>query len=170
MPLGLTPLDRFARRRRGSNSRADQKKVTVFCLRRFMPIPSMLNTLSLFSNLKRFEWKKFCILRDQPLFKQSRTMCVAVCASESFCLTAVYNNQNGLLRNCFLYNRYFSSSELVSSSTSTFYQKKQISDILKGSFLDLFTSGVNTLMFSNINPVIQNCLNIEKTTINNLII
>jgi hypothetical protein len=97
-------------------------------------------------------------------------MCVAVCASESFCLTAVYNNQNGLLRNCFLYNRYFSSSELVSSSTSTFYQKKQISDILKGSFLDLFTSGVNTLMFSNINPVIQNCLNIEKATINNLII
>ena len=70
-------------------------------------------------------------------FKQSRTMCISTCSLNSICFTAVFNYQNGLLRNCFIYNRYFNSSELIKSSTSTVYEKKE-------TFLYLFTKGVNT--------------------------
>ncbi len=98
------------------------------------------------------------------LFKQSRTMCMATCRSDSFCLTAVFNNQNRFLKNCFLFNRYFSASERISSSASTIYVKKLNSYF----YFFTFGFGVNALLFSNTNPTIQECMNIEKVTINNI--
>ena len=58
------------------------------------------------------------------VFKPSRLTCPTSCSSNSNCTTAVYDNTKGIIRNCFLYNRQFSSNELISSTTMVLYEKK----------------------------------------------
>jgi hypothetical protein len=50
--------------------------------------------------------------------KQSRMTCMSLCSSNSACFTFVFGNKNGLIYNCFIYNRYFLNSELINSSSS----------------------------------------------------
>jgi hypothetical protein len=61
------------------------------------------------------------------LYKPSRMQCMAVCSSDPNCLTAVYDNSQGRLMNCFIYQRIFETSELISSSTGVVFQKKSFS-------------------------------------------
>ncbi len=42
--------------------------------------------------------------------KHSRMTCMWLCSSNSACLTFVFDNNNGLIFNCFIYNRYFFNS------------------------------------------------------------
>ena len=50
--------------------------------------------------------------------------CAAVCSVNPICKTAVYDKSQERLMNCFTYNRYFQTSELVPFSTGVVYQKK----------------------------------------------
>ena len=58
------------------------------------------------------------------VYKQSRMQCMTVCSANSNCKTAVYDNSQGRFTNCFTYNRYFKTSELMPSSTGVVYEKK----------------------------------------------
>jgi hypothetical protein len=50
-------------------------------------------------------------------YKPSSMQCMSLCNTNANCLTAVYDNSQGRLMNCFTYNRYFNTSELIPSST-----------------------------------------------------
>ncbi len=67
-------------------------------------------------------------VRDSSLissvYKSSRMQCATVCSVNSNCKTAVYDKGQERLMNCFTYNRYFQTSELVPFSTGVVYQKK----------------------------------------------
>ena len=70
--------------------------------------------------------------------KSSSVMCANSCGMVSNCLTAVFR-KSGLSNNCFLYDRYFISDELISSSNSTLYEKKisgkyQLNSVFSKSF------------------------------------
>ena len=58
------------------------------------------------------------------VFKPSRMTCMRSCSSNHNCLTAVYDNSNGRVTNCFLYNRFFCSDELIIMTTSILYEKQ----------------------------------------------
>ena len=75
--------------------------------------------------------------------KPSEIFCIASCNSNSECVSVFYNNKNALIPNCFLYNKYFNSSELVPSNTAILYQKKQINSL---------TTNITT--FSPIQPTV----------------
>ena len=64
------------------------------------------------------------------IFKPSRMQCMAACSSNSDCVTAVYDNSKGMVRNCFHYNRQFFSNELIPSTNSILYEKKSYSSTL----------------------------------------
>ncbi len=57
-------------------------------------------------------------------YKPSRMQCASVCSANPSCLSAVHDNSRGRLMNCFTYNRYFKTSELIPSSTGVVYEKK----------------------------------------------
>ncbi len=59
------------------------------------------------------------------LNKPAEMICIASCISNQECVSVVYDRKNILIQNCFLYNRYFNSSERIPSSTSNLYEKKQ---------------------------------------------
>jgi hypothetical protein len=56
----------------------------------------------------------------EPLWMQ----CASVCSANPSCLSAVHDKSRGSLMNCFTYNRYFNTSELIPSSTGVVYEKK----------------------------------------------
>jgi hypothetical protein len=58
------------------------------------------------------------------LYKPSWMLCASECSANPNCLSAVHDNSRGRLMNCFTYNRYFSTSELIPSSTGVVYEKK----------------------------------------------
>jgi hypothetical protein len=58
------------------------------------------------------------------LYKPSRMQCASVCSANPSCLSAVHDSSRGRLMNCFTYNRYFSTSELIPSRTGVVYEKK----------------------------------------------
>ncbi len=60
------------------------------------------------------------------IFKPSRMQCMAGCSLNEYCKTVVYYNGQGRLINCFIYMRYFQTSEFIPSSTGVVYQKKSI--------------------------------------------
>jgi hypothetical protein len=60
------------------------------------------------------------------VYRKAEMFCIASCNSNIECTSVVYDSKIGMIHNCFLYNRYFDSSELVRSSTSNFYPKKLI--------------------------------------------
>ncbi len=60
-------------------------------------------------------------------YKPSRMQCMALCSTNANCLTAVYDNSQGRLMNCFTYNRLYKTSELIPSSTGVVYKKKSLS-------------------------------------------
>jgi hypothetical protein len=83
----------------------------------------------------------FIVLKNQDLnvtvnetslissvFKPSRMQCMTMCSSDPNCLTAVYDNNQGSLTNCFIYRRFFETNELISSSTGVVFQKKSLSE------------------------------------------
>ena len=69
------------------------------------------------------------------IFKPSRMQCMAACSSNSNCVTAVYDHSEGMVRNCFLYNRQICSNELMPSTNSILYEKKSNSTIFKSKIL-----------------------------------
>jgi hypothetical protein len=58
------------------------------------------------------------------LFKPSRMQCADVCSANRNCLSAVHDSSRIRLMNCFTYNRYFSTNELIPSSKGVVYEKK----------------------------------------------
>ena len=70
--------------------------------------------------------------------KLTGLVCLAACNSNQNCLTAVYDNSSGIIRNCFMYNRHFNTTEFIPSSTSTVYQKKSSKFQLKNSLYKIF--------------------------------
>jgi hypothetical protein len=80
---------------------------------------------------------EFIILKNQSInmavsessqissvYKPSRMQCMALCSTNTNCLTAAYDNSQGRLKNCLTYKRYFQTSELIPSSTGVVYEKK----------------------------------------------
>ena len=56
------------------------------------------------------------------VYKESRmTWLMASCNSNTKCLTAVYDNTQGRIINCFIFSRYFRTGELIPSKTSILY-------------------------------------------------
>jgi hypothetical protein len=60
-------------------------------------------------------------------YKLSRMQCAGVCSANPNCKTAVFDHNQGRLMNCFTYNRYFKTSELIPSSTGVVYERKSLS-------------------------------------------
>jgi hypothetical protein len=58
------------------------------------------------------------------LYKSSEIVCIGSCNSNPECRTVVYDQREGMIRNCFMFNRYFKSSEMIHSITSSVYEKK----------------------------------------------
>jgi hypothetical protein len=58
------------------------------------------------------------------LYKPSRVQCMSICSENQNCKTAVYHKSQERLTNCFTYNRYFQTCELIPSSTGDVYEKK----------------------------------------------
>ena len=58
------------------------------------------------------------------LYKSSEIVCIGSCNSNPECRTIVYDQREGMIRNCFMFNRYFKSSEMIHSITSSVYEKK----------------------------------------------
>jgi hypothetical protein len=66
---------------------------------------------------------EICLISS--LNKASRMTCMGSCNSNQECRTVVYNRNKGINRNCFMYKRYFKSSEMmISSTSSSVYEKK----------------------------------------------
>jgi hypothetical protein len=57
-------------------------------------------------------------------YKPLRMQCSSECSVNPNCLSAFHDSSQGRLMNCFTYNRYFSTSELIPSSTGVVYEKK----------------------------------------------
>ncbi len=57
-------------------------------------------------------------------YKPSRMQCASVCSANPSCLSAVHDSSRGRLINCFTYNRYFNTSELIPSSKGVVDEKK----------------------------------------------
>ena len=58
--------------------------------------------------------------------KLSRMTCIATCNSNPNCMTAVYDNSQGRITNCFIYNRYYKAYQLIPSSKSIIYEKELV--------------------------------------------
>jgi hypothetical protein len=58
------------------------------------------------------------------VYKPSRMQCMTACSANTNCKTAVYDNSQRMLINCFLYSRFFKISEMIPSSTKVVYEKK----------------------------------------------
>ena len=58
------------------------------------------------------------------VYKLSRMTCMTICNSNPNCQTAVYDNSQERITNCFIYSRYFKANELIPSSNSIIYEKK----------------------------------------------
>jgi hypothetical protein len=56
--------------------------------------------------------------------KSSRMTCMGSCSSNPDCVTVVFDQSKGINGYCFMYNRYFKSSDMMISSTSSVYEKK----------------------------------------------
>ncbi len=97
----------------------------------------MVNILLLVSIRTETIQNDFKVLKNQDInmtvsesslissfYKPSRMQCANVCGANPNCLTAVHDNSQGRLMNCFTYNRYFNTSELIPSSTGVVYEKK----------------------------------------------
>jgi hypothetical protein len=56
--------------------------------------------------------------------KSSEMACIGSCNSNVECLTVVYDQNKGIPKNCFIYNRFFKLNELKPSSTTAAYEKK----------------------------------------------
>ena len=115
------------------------------------------------------------------IYEHSKVLCIASCNLNSQCVSGVYDI--GMIFNCFHYNKYFNSSEMIPLSTSEFYQKKQINNLspqqtalpttistvstmsLSNNFLYLFSNGVINPAFPNTNPIVQS-MNLDRATIN----
>ncbi len=69
-----------------------------------------------------FTANETCLISS--LYKSSEIACIGSCNSNLECRTVVYDQTKGIIRNCFMYNRYFKLNELKPSSTSTIYEKK----------------------------------------------
>jgi hypothetical protein len=65
---------------------------------------------------------KTCLISS--VYKMVDLFCLASCNSNPECLTVVFDQSQEMIRNCFMYNRYFKSCELIASSNSTVYKKK----------------------------------------------
>jgi hypothetical protein len=57
-------------------------------------------------------------------YESSIITCVGSCNLNPDCVTVVFDQSKGKTINCFFYNRYFDSSEMIPSSASTVYEKK----------------------------------------------
>jgi hypothetical protein len=64
---------------------------------------------------------KMCLISS--FNKMADLLCLASCNVNQECLTVVFDQSKEINANCFLYNRYFQSNELIVSSTSTVYEK-----------------------------------------------
>ena len=65
-------------------------------------------------------------LNISELCKLSKTTdlaCLASCNSKSECLTVIYDRIQ-VITNCFMYNRYIKSSDLINSNNFILYEKK----------------------------------------------
>jgi hypothetical protein len=69
-----------------------------------------------------FTASETCLISS--VYKSSQIVCIGSCNSNLECRTVVYDQTKGIIRNCFMYNRYFKLNELKPSSTSTIYEKK----------------------------------------------
>ena len=56
--------------------------------------------------------------------KSSRMTCMGSCNSNPDCVKVVFDQSKGINGYCFMYNRYFKSSDMMISSTSSVYEKK----------------------------------------------
>ena len=56
--------------------------------------------------------------------KMSDLFCLLSCNSDQNCLTAIYHYSKEMATNCFTYNTYFRTSDLILSKASTVYAKK----------------------------------------------
>ena len=86
------------------------------------------------------------------IFKPSIMTCMASCSSNPNCITVVYDNSKGMVRNCFLYNRQFSSNELIQSTTSILYETK--SDIRISSIRLSSSSILSPTELTNLNTML----------------
>ena len=59
------------------------------------------------------------------LSRPSRILCMTSCLTNSGCLVAMFNKKSEMIINCLLYDKFFTSSELISSESSTLYEKKK---------------------------------------------
>ena len=93
--------------------------------------------------------EKFLI---SSFYKPADLICLASCNSNPECLTIVYDQNQGMIRNCFMFNRYFNSSELIPLSTSNVYEKKLIKYCLKkiNYYLISFLGLLNVFRYSTI--------------------
>jgi hypothetical protein len=57
-------------------------------------------------------------------YKPLMIQCASVCSANPSCRTAIYDNIQARLMNCFTYNRYFNTIELIPSSIGVVYEKK----------------------------------------------
>ena len=79
----------------------------------------------------------FKVLKNQDIYldrfnrlisnvnKLTEAFCLSSCNSNSKCITSVFNTEISLINNCFLYNNYFHSDELIQSNSSIFFKKKK---------------------------------------------
>lgn len=103
--------------------------ILILNILKFWPI--MANSIGInFNILKNQDINSTCKNSISALHKQAEIFCVASCYSNTECSSVVYNRKQGLLQNCFLYSQSLNSSELVRSSTSTLYQKKQLNGMI----------------------------------------
>jgi hypothetical protein len=83
------------------------------------------------------------------LNKPVEMLCIASCNSNQECASVVYDRRSRLIQNCFLYRRYFNSSERIPSSTSTMHVKKQTTALSTTST----TSTTTVTKFGAVRPV-----------------
>ena len=105
----------------------------------YLAVIILINGLQLFEINGDSYKNNFKVLKNQDInssivnsliinaHKPSKLMCMYHCSLTSKCLTAVFSTKKGLLNNCFIYNRYFISNEIISSSNSILFEKKILS-------------------------------------------
>ena len=65
---------------------------------------------------------KICLISS--FNKMAELLCLASCNFNQECLAVVFDKSKEVNTNCFLYNRYFQTNELIPSSNSTVFEKK----------------------------------------------
>ena len=95
------------------------QKILIFSILQLVTTEIVQNNFKILKN--QGAASETCLISSA--YKTTDLACLASCNSKSECLTVIYDRIQ-VITNCFMYNRYIKSSDLINSNNFILYEKK----------------------------------------------